>query len=1220
MAYLQINYLTGDAERRELTKQQPVSIGAHKTNDLQIDEEGVELIHCRISWNKNAFEAVAAGVEPIDVNGNLVQKAALGSGDVLRIGSLDITFKTGDEAEESAAPAEGFGLRPLTDELPTFLTEKAETASKPAAKPAEPIAPKKPAAAPKKSSSKKAAPAPAAVPAKAQSRDPMDDVLADDDVLEDVEEVDDDTVASSGGDWLSGLAAESRVDAPDRRGRPAPKAAPASEEESAAATATAEAEEKDAGPKLTDRVRTAMRHQQYRPGEEDTLRSPFVLMLGGGAAILVLLGVTFWFIAGRQTTQAEYDNAAGLLAEEKYAQAINAFDQFIVLHPRHPLSDTAKVERDKAKIDQQIRSAAPNWEKGLEALRDFVTLHRDDEDFDTLKEEVRTRAGDVALGSAQAAGRVFDRKLLQVSSEAKTIFTTYQTEGAAEQVQQQIARAERESEAAILRHETFQQALADLDAAIKGKQPMLALQTRRDLLLRYPEFTSDPKVAAKLSETLETERGLVSREDLDRSGLTEDHVFDVPAPLSLIFNARSRTDVVSVGQAVCSLAKDCCYGVDTVTGVPVWRRVIGFDTPFFPLREAATPSVVLFDTNHEELVRLNANTGELLWRQPIGEAVAGEPLIDEGQIYLPTRSGALYKVDLQTGTVSTRLQFSQAITGPVPLTEGGFLVVAGDQEVVYTLTKQPLECSAVSYLAQKSDSVSAPLLTMGPYVLLAENGNAQACNIRLLSAADPARITEIASANVTGRVLDAPVIRGRDLFVPSTRERVSAFTISDDPGQPPLVTGPTFQVKGDQNSPIFLATGPDRQLWMASSALRRLQLTTDALEADELVVAVGLSTQPLQYVGGTMFNARQRPFTDAVTFTQTNREELTSDWQAVVGARLLACSVASGENPGLVCVSEAGHAFRVTAREWGSAKFYGDAVRLPLSEELNQPLLATAFGDGQAVVAQGGDEPKLWVLSRLGQVDRSYTLDAPLQAPPVPLESRFVLPVAGKLQVSYGPGQPQIQEYALPSDQAEATEWRQVLAIDESNVIAVTSAGQVLQIRLQTSPRAHLAEITRVDLGSPVDVAGDAANGLVALADSQQRVVIIDPLNLDTKAERAMPAAVSNDVWIVGDAVFVETGAAECHCLDPADGLNPRWGTPVDLQGAGLAGRPLIDGGSVLLARQDGIVQRVDAATGEVQQEINTGATLGGGPIAVGSERFVPTYDGSLIRLAPPAQ
>ena len=1213
MAYLQINYLTGDAERRELSKQQPITIGTHQTNDLQLDEAGVELIHCRVSWNKDCFEAVAAGVEPIDVNGNLVQKATLASGDVLRIGSIDMTFKTGDEPDD-AAPAEGFGLRPLTDELPTFLTEKAE---QPAPKPPKAAAP----VVPKKGAAKKPAPAPAAAPApvRAQAKDVMDDILADDEeTFDDVDEADEE--ASGGGDWLAGLAAESRVEASAAR-RSKPERA-AEEDETPAAAPPKSAAEAGAGANgesLTDRVRVAMRHQQYRPGEEDTLRSPFVLTLAGGAAILVLLGVTFWFIAGRQTTQAEYDNAAGLLADEKYAQAINAFDQFIVLHARHPLSQTAKVERDKAKIDQQIRSAAPNWEKGLEALRDFINLHRDDEDFDALKEEVRIRAGDIALGSAQAAGRVFDRKLLQISSEAKTIFSTYQTAGATEQVQQQIARVERESEASILRHETLQQALADLDAAIKDKQPMLALQTRRNLLLRYPEFTSDPKVAAKLRETLETERGLVAREDVDRPGLTEDHEFDVPAPLSLIFNARSRTDVVSVGQAVCALAKDCCYGVDTITGVPVWRRVIGFDTPFFPLREAATPSVVLFDTNHQELVRLNANTGELIWRQPIGESAAGEPLIEEGQIYLPTRSGALYKVDLQTGMASTRLQFSQRITGPVSLTQGGFLVVAGGQEVVYTLTKQPLECSAVSYLSQKPDSISAPLLAMGPYVLMPENGNAQTCNIRLLSAADPARIIEIASANVTGRVLDAPVIRGRDLFVPSTRERVSAFTISDDPGQPPLVAGPTFQVKGDQNSPMFLATGPDRQLWMASSALRRLQLTTDALEADDQVAAVGLSTQPLQYVGGTMFNARQRPYTDAVTFTQTNREELTSDWQAVVGARLLACSVASGENPGLVCVSEAGHAFRVTAREWNAAKFHGDAVRLPLSEELSQPLLATPFGDGQAVVAQGGDEPKLWVLSRLGQVDRSYTLDAALQAPPVPLESRFVLPVAGKLQVSYGPGQPQIQEYALPSDEADATEWRQVLAIDQSNVIAVTSAGQVLQIRLQTSPRAHLAEITRVDLGSPVDVAGDAANGLVALADSQRRVVIIDPLNLDTKAERTMPGAISNDVWFVGDGVFVETGASACHCLDPADGLNPRWATPVDLEGAGLAGRPLIDGGSVLLARQDGIVQRVDAATGEVQQRFNTGTTLGGGPIAVGNERFVPTYDGSLIRLPRPA-
>src|SRR5688500_5942456 len=126
MAHLDISHLTGDVERRELTKQQPLSIGSHRSNDVCIDEEGVELIHCRVSWSKTAFEAVAAGVEPIDVNGNLVQRSQLKSGDVLRIGTVDMKFRgDGESATAADIPAsDNYGLKPVSEDLPSFLSEE----------------------------------------------------------------------------------------------------------------------------------------------------------------------------------------------------------------------------------------------------------------------------------------------------------------------------------------------------------------------------------------------------------------------------------------------------------------------------------------------------------------------------------------------------------------------------------------------------------------------------------------------------------------------------------------------------------------------------------------------------------------------------------------------------------------------------------------------------------------------------------------------------------------------------------------------------------------------------------------------------------------------------------------------------------------------------------------------------------------------------------------
>ncbi len=56
MALLEVTHLTGDVERRDLYKRQPMTIGSHSSCDLRIDEKGVERIHCRISWNKENWK------------------------------------------------------------------------------------------------------------------------------------------------------------------------------------------------------------------------------------------------------------------------------------------------------------------------------------------------------------------------------------------------------------------------------------------------------------------------------------------------------------------------------------------------------------------------------------------------------------------------------------------------------------------------------------------------------------------------------------------------------------------------------------------------------------------------------------------------------------------------------------------------------------------------------------------------------------------------------------------------------------------------------------------------------------------------------------------------------------------------------------------------------------------------------------------------------------
>ena len=148
----------------------------------------------------------------------------------------------------------------------------------------------------------------------------------------------------------------------------------------------------------------------------------------------------------------------------------------------------------------------------------------------------------------------------------------------------------------------------------------------------------------------------------------------------------------------------------------------------------------------------------------------------------------------------------------------------------------------------------------GPYLLLAENDRERSSLLRLFDASAPeSPLKQVAAARVSGHVLQRPILRGSQLFVASTSERLTAFALVDEKGKPPLSRVATHQVESPRDGAMYLAAGPNDRLWMASSTLRQFQLTLDRIIPDDRPIAVGFSSQPLQTVGETIFFAGRRP-------------------------------------------------------------------------------------------------------------------------------------------------------------------------------------------------------------------------------------------------------------------------------------------------------------------------------------------------------------------------
>ncbi|MGH7200361.1 MAG: FHA domain-containing protein, partial [Planctomycetaceae bacterium] len=386
MPELQIQRQNGDVQSWELTREQPVSIGRHSSNDVVVDAEGVAVMHCRIAWKGDGYEVVAANMEGVEVNGTQVRSAPLHSGDVLRVGPVDVTMHGNDQpAAVAAAPGARQGRSAAAGEATVPPEEIDDLEGQPVLG--------------------RSGPVPVA------------------EVVEDYED----------------------------RARPS-------------------------GVQFRERFRT----RAVRPGERSTLRSPLVLGLAGFALVLILAAWAVWFTILREDAGQRYEAAVEAYSAGKYADAIILFNGFLEKYPNHDLSDDAEAGLGKARIDQQIAGAAPDWIEGLNQVDQFIEANRDSETFHERHETLREYGRRIAEGSAQTAEAstapvAERRKLLETSEKAQGILDLYSEDGAPPKLMRDIDALQRSAERAITKSDTLFQGVADIERAIKAKKPMQAL-------------------------------------------------------------------------------------------------------------------------------------------------------------------------------------------------------------------------------------------------------------------------------------------------------------------------------------------------------------------------------------------------------------------------------------------------------------------------------------------------------------------------------------------------------------------------------------------------------------------------------------------------------------------------------------------------------------------------------------------------------------------------
>ncbi|MCA9117890.1 MAG: FHA domain-containing protein, partial [Planctomycetaceae bacterium] len=710
MSILQIQFADGTTKDLPLERSQPVSVGRHSTSDIQIDEDAVAVLHCRISWNRRHWEVTAASAGGVEVNGTIVRHAPLTERDLIRVGSVDlrllpasetssqrgstsrgagaaslpasdelttspadsITRDSGSPSPSRQTPSAGWNarseeipLRPLTEEEIVYRleTDSAETQAAGTSQQGSPDQPGElfhdefsRATEPDSDRNDRGAPesflsdhSPGQSPTAERPATPRPSLTRQKDFRQDGTAADSSTRAARPGE-----------DRHASEGRHAGEARSPREAEDHTAAGDDSSPETDESPpeekpreSLLHQARHSRRDRQPRPGERDALRSPLVLGLGGGVLALLLGAATLWFTIGRQASSQQYSTALEHLNSGQFAQAAKEFQQILDERPNARFSQEARIGLGRARIGQKIGAAPADWAAGLEELESFIRQQRDLAGFDELKEQVEKFARDISAGAATAAGQRASRSLLETSTAAERLALQYAGEDSdTDGFLAEMADLRKKSLRLIRRHEGLQAALAAIQQANTEQKPLAALAARRDLLARWPDLESLPEVRRLLRKSLETEQALVRRTEPAITALTTEPA--APQPVHVLArHTRARTDEPADGTIVIATTRAACFGIDLITGTPVWRKPLGDSSVFFP-REVTSvvPALLLYDAQAAELQLVRQTTGAILWRLPLTSRPRGAPLIHEGQIYLATTAGELLQIDLHAGTLA----------------------------------------------------------------------------------------------------------------------------------------------------------------------------------------------------------------------------------------------------------------------------------------------------------------------------------------------------------------------------------------------------------------------------------------------------------------------------------------------------------------------------------------------------------------------------------------
>ncbi|MFO0909620.1 MAG: PQQ-binding-like beta-propeller repeat protein [Isosphaeraceae bacterium] len=876
MATLEIHDPRGGVERVVVSRDQTTLIGSNSKCEIALNGEGVFPIHARLRWNpaRGRFKVDASpDAQFLLVNGHRMASSSFRMGDEIEVAGYRIFLLNDGEAP---GEIEAAALRddPTRVQPPPFVPPPREPV------PAAPV----PAAPRERNSggkrSKKSAPLAFA--------DDFDAVV---------------------------MELDAPVTGPAEASLGQPQSAPRSPDSGAK------------GRGFFGRWIDRLRMRGGAPGEEAVLSSPLVFALIGAFALLLVVGIALYGIIVRTAATRLYNQAVENLEDGDYRNAMRRFDEFLSSNPDDIRAGQARVHRAMAEVRQYTSGAGASWELALEAERamfDQVGKEATFRDSSTELAEQILKTGENLADRARSAA---DPKLLgaaesTVELHARVAGPTAETFLKRSRLPAKLDAAR----AAVVKAGIRTRALAAMSQALQAGSASGVYAARDGLVAAYADLANDRELLSRMNAANDLIRKAVTVDPSTFPAETEPHEELLGPPTTLILRSPPEAPASPNATAVASvfaMADGMAYGVDGTTGEPVWQRPVGLSAAFPPQPVPGGTTVLAFDSRFDELVRLDAKSGALVWRQAVGESITDPPLVLGNQVIQPTPGGRLLFLKLETGELQGAMNLGLPLSGtPVSDEPGQILYVTARKDCVFILTRDPLSCVGVIYLGHAAGSVACSPARVGRYLVIPENHQFDAGRWRIFLAGESGQtLTPIQEVPVRGWTWATPASTGSVIWALGDRGGVAAWAIGGytekDPFRLIARINPTEMPTG----PAFALARSEREVWVGSARSARVELDPEASKLTEswALPEAGAAVAPPQLVGNVLVLRQQNVEGPGVSLWGIDPQKGRVVWRTVLGAPWPSPPRRDRSGEALTTIASDGSTVRLDAEAPGAA-------------------------------------------------------------------------------------------------------------------------------------------------------------------------------------------------------------------------------------------------------------------------------------------------------------